>query len=97
MLYERIWSFSRQSNRTKNDFGSVNFLPISYDDRAIIDKLKKEGLIDNVRYIGMQAVGFDLTYDGLHYFDEWGDSMKYTKDKKVDVYFRVSDQEKMRL
>lgn len=23
--------------------------------------------------------------------------MKYTKDKKVDVYFRVSDQEKMRL
>ena len=54
----------------KNDFGSVNFLPISYTDRAIIDKLKKGGLIDNVRYIGMQAIGFDLTYDGLHYFDE---------------------------
>lgn len=54
----------------KNDFVSVNFLPISYNDRAIIDKLKKEGLIDNVRYIGMQAIGFDLTYDGLHYFNE---------------------------
>ena len=29
-----------------------------------------EAFIDNVRYIGMQAVGFDLTYDGLHHFDE---------------------------
>ncbi len=49
---------------------SVNFIPIEPNDRAIIDKLKNEGLIENVRYIGMRAVGFDFTYDGLHYFDE---------------------------
>ena len=63
-------AFLAKAIKQKSDFGSVNFLPITYDDRAIIDKLKKEGLIDNVRYIGMQAVGFDLTYDGLHHFDE---------------------------
>ena len=54
-------AFLAKAIKQKSDFGSVNFLPISYDDRAIID---------NVRYIGMQAVGFDLTYDGLHHFDE---------------------------
>ena len=45
-------AFLAKAIKQKSDFGSVNFLPISYDDRAIIDKLKKEGLIDNVRYIG---------------------------------------------
>ena len=63
-------AFLAKAIEHKDEFGSVNFLPISYDDRAIIDKLKKEEFIDNVRYIGMQAIGFDLTYDGLHYFDE---------------------------
>ena len=63
-------AFLAKAIEHKDEFGSVNFLPISYDDRAIIDKLKKEGFIDNVRCIGMQAIGFDLTYDGLHYFDE---------------------------
>ena len=63
-------AFLAKAIEHKDEFGSVNFLPISYDDRAIIDKLKKEGFIDNVRYIGMQAIGFDLTYDGLHYLDE---------------------------
>lgn len=63
-------AFLAKAIKQKSDFGSVNFLPISYDDRKIIDELEKEGLINNVRYIGMQAVGFDLTYDGLHYFDE---------------------------
>ena len=43
-------AFLAKAIKQKSDFGSVNFLPISYDDRAIIDKLKKEGLIDNVRY-----------------------------------------------
>lgn len=63
-------AFLAKAIEHKDEFGSVNFLPISYYDRAIIDKLKKEGFIDNVQYIGMQAIGFDLTYDGLHYFDE---------------------------
>ena len=38
-------AFLAKAIKQKSDFGSVNFLPISYDDRAIIDKLKKEGLM----------------------------------------------------
>ena len=62
--------FLKNAIRQKNEFNSVNVLPIQSNDRAIIDKLKNDGLIENIRYIGMNAVGFDLTYDGLHYFDE---------------------------
>lgn len=62
--------FLKNAIRQKNEFNSVNVLPIQSNDRTIIDKLKNDGLIENIRYIGMNAVGFDLTYDGLHYFDE---------------------------
>lgn len=49
-------AFLAKAIEQKSDFGSVNFLPISYDDRAIIDKLKKEGLIDNIRYVLLPEV-----------------------------------------
>lgn len=62
--------FLKNAIGQKNEFNSVDALPIQPNDRAIIDKLKNVGLIENIRYIGMSAVGFDLTYDGLHYFDE---------------------------
>lgn len=62
--------FLKDAIEKKNEHNSVNFIPIKPNDRAIIDKLKNEGLIENIRYIGMSAVGFDITYDGLHYFDE---------------------------
>ena len=45
-------------------------MEIGPNERLIIEKLKDEHYITNVRFIGMRAVGFDLTYDGLHYFDE---------------------------
>lgn len=67
---KKLETFLNKAIEQKNEFNSVNFLSISSEDSVIIDKLKNEGLIDNIRYIGMQAVGFDLTYDGLHYFDE---------------------------
>ena len=38
-------AFLAKAIEHKDEFGSVNFLHISYDDRAIIDKLKKEGFI----------------------------------------------------
>lgn len=38
-------------------------------ERMIIKKLEDLGLIENVTYMGINYVGFDLTYDGLHYFD----------------------------
>lgn len=40
------------------------------NDRAIIEKLKTLGCITNVTYMGLKYVGFDITYDGMHYFDE---------------------------
>lgn len=61
--------FLRKEREQKTDNSSINLLPINSEDRAIIEKLEKDDLIKNVRYIGMKAGGFDLTYDGLHYFD----------------------------
>lgn len=62
--------FLKNAIEKKNEHNSVNFMLIEPNDRAIIDKLKNDGLIENIRYIGMGAVGFDITYDGLHYFDD---------------------------
>lgn len=61
--------FLKKSIEEKNQFNSVNCIPIDTDGRMIIDKLKDEGLIKNVRYMSMCTVGFDLIYDGLHYFE----------------------------
>ena len=38
-------AFLAKAIKQKSDFGSVNFLPISYDDRAILTNLKKRGLL----------------------------------------------------
>ena len=61
--------FLKKSIEEKNQFNSVNCIPIDTDGRMIIDKLKDEGLIKNVRYMSMCNVGFDFNYDGLHYFE----------------------------
>lgn len=62
--------FLKDAIEKKNEYNSVNAIPLEPNERVIIDKLKKEGLIENIRYIGMCAVGFDITYEGLDYFDE---------------------------
>lgn len=40
--------FLKKSIEEKNQFNSVNCIPIDTDGRMIIDKLKDEGLIKNV-------------------------------------------------
>lgn len=62
--------FLKKAIEQKNEHNSVNFIPLETTDRMIVEKLESMQLINNVRYIGMTAVGFDLTYDGVHYFDE---------------------------
>lgn len=62
--------FLKKAIEQKNEHNSVNFIPLETNDRMIVEKLESMQLINNVRYIGMTAVGFDLTYDGVHYFDE---------------------------
>lgn len=55
------------------DLSSDNLRVFQYEmkdgERMIIKKLESLGLIENVSYMGINFVGFDLTYDGLHYFD----------------------------
>lgn len=68
-IMQEYENFLKKALEMKNQFDSVNFLSISQNERSIIEKLKYEGLIKNIRYIGMFAVGFDITYDGIHYFD----------------------------
>ena len=62
--------FLKNALEQKDKYNSVNFISIKPSDRTIIDKLKDMGLIEKIRYIGMAGVGFDITYDGIHYFDE---------------------------
>ncbi len=61
--------FLQKSYEVKNENGYVNYIQINPQDRNIVEHLQLLALIENVRYIGMNAVGFDLTYEGLHYFD----------------------------
>ncbi len=61
--------FLQEAISKANEYGRVNLMGIGNEDRVIITKLQDEGLIENVSFISMIGVGFDLTYDGLHYFD----------------------------
>lgn len=64
------------------DLSSDNLRIFQYEmkdgERILIKKLEDLGLIENVSYMGINYVGFDLTYDGLHYFDE-----KQTRNDKT--------------
>ena len=48
---------------------SVNSIKIENYEREIIKELETKGLIKNIRYISNFFVGFDLTYNGINYFD----------------------------
>lgn len=61
--------FLKRALELKDRHNSVNCMQIVPNDRLTLEKLKQERLICNFRSIGMNNVGFDLTYDGLHYFE----------------------------
>ena len=48
----------------------MNYMEIKPSDRMLIEYLEKIMLIKNVRFIGLKAFGCDVTYEGLHYFDD---------------------------
>lgn len=66
MTYEE---YLAEAIKSYNEKGNNNYTPLKDGDRLIIEELENKGLIKNVRYIGREAVGFDLTYSGTHYFD----------------------------
>lgn len=74
------------------DKDDPNYRIVQYEmkgeDRMIIKKLEGMGLISNVIYMGIKYVGFDITYDGLHYFDE---ETKTEKIYKADFKLRKYD------
>ena len=57
------------SKANKDDF-NIMLYPFESGDRPLLEKLEKEGYIKNVHFRGQKYVGLDLTYDGMHYFDE---------------------------
>jgi len=61
--------FLKNALELKDEHNCVNSMRIAPNDILTLEKLKQEGLISNFRKIGMNNVGFDLTYDGLHYFE----------------------------
>lgn len=69
------------------------------NERSLIKKLEDLGLIENVAFMGMKYVGFDLTYDAIHYFDENDDtelSLPISKIslKKYDVFLSHANKDK---
>ena len=62
--------FLKKAIDLKDKYNSINFMSIEQSEREIIKILESLGLINNVRYIPTNNVGFDITYDGIHYFDE---------------------------
>ena len=69
------------------------------EDRMIIKKLEDIGLISNVTYMGMRYVGFDITYDGLHYFDREIETEKIHetnfKTRKYDLFISHASKDKI--
>ena len=53
----------------KDDF-NILLYTIEPGERPLFSKLENEGYVTNVNFRGRQYVGLDLTYEGIHYFDE---------------------------
>lgn len=68
-------------------------------ERPIIEKLKEEKLIKNISFIGRDAVGVDLTYEGYHYFDEKNEFVSENIEPKprkmYDVFLSHASADKL--
>lgn len=77
------------------DLSSDNLRVFQYEmkdgERMIIKKLESLGLIENITYMGINYVGFDLTYDGLHYFDGKQTQNDETSFVKRQIEYPVYD------
>jgi hypothetical protein len=70
--------------KARKDDWSILTYEYANGERVLFKKLEEDGLIENVRYIGMKYIGFDFTYNGYHYFDQ--------VHEKDEVIFRVQNQ-----
>ena len=56
--------------KARKDDWSILTYEFVNGERVLFKKLEEDGLIENVRYMGMKYIGFDFTYNGYHYFDQ---------------------------
>ena len=86
--------------KARKDDLSVLMYEYEQGERVLIEKLRDEGLIKSVRFMGMKYVGFDFTYDGYHYFDEQNEMNDITavnvrSNSLYDVFLSHASADKM--
>ena len=86
------------SKANKKDY---SILLYRYDDgdRPLFDKLKSEKLIKKFSFCGRDGVSVDLTYEGMHYFDEKSDAIPEKVEikprKMYDVFLSHASKDKI--
>ena len=86
------------SKANKKDY---SILLYRYDDgdRPLFDKLKSEKLIKKFSFCGRDGVSVDLTYEGMHYFDEKRDAIPEKAEiksrKMYDVFLSHASADKI--
>lgn len=86
--------------KARKDDLSVLMYEYEQGERVLIEKLRDEGLIKSVRFMGMKYVGFDFTYDGYHYFDEQNEmndinAVNVRSNSLYDVFLSHASADKM--
>ena len=86
--------------KARKDDLSVLMYEYEQGERVLIEKLRDEGLIKSVRFMGRKYVGFDFTYDGYHYFDEQNEMNDITavnvrSNSLYDVFLSHASADKM--
>ena len=77
-------------NKASEDNYSVMFYRYEYDERPLFEKLKKEDLIKKYRFFGKDSMNVDLTYEGMHYFDEKDEEYENI-EKKTEINKKMYD------
>lgn len=86
------------SKANKDDW-NILLYTIEASERPLFGKLEKDGYIKNVNFRGQKYVGFDLTYEGMHYFDKKSDVVSEkieSKSRKLyDVFLSHASKDKL--
>jgi len=86
-------------SRANKDDLNILFYTIESGERPLFDKLEKDGYIKNVDFKGQKHVGLDLTYEGLHYFDEKSEvsssNIEPKSRKMYDVFLSHASADKL--
>lgn len=67
--WEKLLYKLHKNVHTAGGIPAINIIKLTNDERITISKLQNLGYITNLRAIGFDSMGCDLTYDGLHYFE----------------------------